>query len=104
MTHGGPGCKTMRDDQLSALLHVVYNVWFCKWKSRVAGMSDDEWQQVAAEAWRIMEQGEDFPVVNNLVISLLYELSARLTGGYTEATRRKILALIEGGQYEHEKV
>lgn len=90
---GGSGCRTIPDEQLPKLLNVVYNVWYAKWKNRKT-MTDDDWTLAIGEACRIMEQGDEYPVVRNLVMTFLYELEARAFGGYTETTRGKIMQLI----------
>ena len=80
------------DEKLSALMNVLYNTWFQKWRHRMKAESDFDaaWDELDI----IMRQGEQYPVVKHLCISLLYELDARLHGGYTETTRDKLLALI----------
>lgn len=98
---GGSGRQTIQDDQLKSLLQVVYNVWFRKWKSRIAAaMSDDDWHQMITEAWNIMEQGEEYPIVKHLVITFLYELEARAFDGYTETTKDKLIKIIKEGRQD----
>lgn len=84
--------QAIPDDKLSALMNVLYNGWFKKWKSRMT--SEAEFDAAWSELDAIMRQGEQYPVVSHLCISLLYELDARLNGGYTETTRDKLLMLI----------
>lgn len=82
------------DEKLSALMNVLFNTWFKKWRTKMTSENNFD------AAWReldiIMRQGEQYPVVANLCISLLYELDARLHGGYSEVTRKKILSIIKG--------
>ena len=80
------------DEKLNALLNVLLNTWFRKWRTRMTAEVnfDAAWRELD----RIMEQGEQYPVVRHLCIALLYELDARLHGGYTETTRDKLLTLI----------
>lgn len=83
------------DGQLAALMNVIYNVWFGKWKRRAANMTDDEYDSAVMELNHIMEQGKEYPIVRNLAITFLYELSARKNGGYTETERDKLLGIIQ---------
>ena len=86
--------QTIPDDKLSALMNVIFNVWWGKWKSRAAHMTDEIYEQAANEALHIMTQGEEYPIVKHLVISFLYELAARIRGEYTEKEKNKLLDLI----------
>lgn len=97
---GGSGRIQIPDAKLSSLLNIVYNVWFIKWRTQVVSMQDGDprWDQLLAEAWQIMAQGEQYPLVSNLVITFLYELEARAFGGYSETTRTKILDLVRIGR------
>ena len=94
---GGSGRECLPEDQLPKLLNVVYNIWYAKWKPRSAAMTDDDWTIAIEEACRIMEQGDEYPFVRNLVMTFLYELEARAFGGYTDVTREKILMLLKEG-------
>ena len=94
---GGSGRELMPDESMRKFMQVACNTWFHKWSLRAAGLTDEEWQQATKEAWRIMEQGEEYPLVQNVMIGLIYELDARMHGGYTDTTRNKILDLIKGG-------
>jgi hypothetical protein len=76
------------DDKLSALMNVLYNVWFKKWKHETTEKSLDT---AINELSKIMEQGQEYPVVAHLSMALLYELDARIHGGYTQTTRDKLL-------------
>jgi hypothetical protein len=84
------------DTQLAQLMNVIYNVWFRKWKQRASHMTDDEFDLAVSEINHIMEQGKEYPIVKNLAITFLYELSARKNGGYTETERDKLLGVIQG--------
>lgn len=84
--------QVMASDKMNALLNVTYNKWFLKWARQP--LTDQAWNTLMAEADQIMSQGEQYPVVRHLVISLLYELDARMHGGYTETSRDKLLAMI----------
>lgn len=85
------------DEKLSALMNVLFNTWFKKWRTKMTSETNFD------AAWReldiIMRQGEQYPVVRHLGISLLYELRARLDGSYTEYTKDKLLHVIEGSKY-----
>lgn len=87
--------KPIPDDKMNALLKVLVNTWWAKWR-RMA-LNDDLFLQAMHEWEQIMKQGDEYPMVTHLGISFLYELSARLTGGYTDTTRNKILSIIQGG-------
>ncbi len=93
MSAGRSFGEPMPPERMKALMNVVYNRWFLKW-SQAGRLTDATWDQMAAEADQIMRQGEQYPVVRHLVMALIYELDARLHGGYTEAGRDKPLALI----------
>lgn len=97
---GGSGRIVIPDNKLSSLLNIVYNVWFAKWRMQAVTMHEDDprWDQMLSEAWQIMAQGEEYPVVSHLVITFLYELEARAFGGYSETTRNKILDLVRIGR------
>lgn len=87
-TYGGP----LPDEKFPALMNALFNVWFRKWKNIRA---DEEYDAAAVELNRIMEQGDQYPAVKHLCISLLYELEARMHGGYTKTGRDKLLAIIQ---------
>ena len=78
------------DDKLSAFMNVLYNVWFKKWKKTT---DEDSFDSATRELSTIMEQGKEYPVVEHMCMSLLYELDARRKGGYTKTTRKKPLTL-----------
>ena len=86
--------KTIPDKQLSEIMNEVFNGWFKRWKK--VELNDDKFNQAFDEIWEIMRVNDEYPVVAHLCISLLYELDARLHGGYTETTRDKLLTLIKG--------
>lgn len=82
----------MPAQQMKAFMNVLYNRWFLKWSKRE--IDEAAWEELAGEANQIMSQGEQYPVVKNLVIAMLYELDARMHGGYTETSKKKLLELI----------
>lgn len=85
------------DDKLSAFMNVLFNVWFRKHRRLSTDLDFDiAWDELDI----IMAQGDQYPVVRHLGIVLLYELDARMHGGYTETTKEKLLELIrsERGQ------
>lgn len=83
------------DTHLKPLMNVIYNTWFGKWKLRAAKLTDEDFDKAMAELDHIMEQGKGYPIVRNLAITFLYELSARKNGGYTETERDKLLSIIQ---------
>lgn len=85
--------QPIQDEQLSALMNVLVNCWWQKWKRQPA--TDEIFLRACDELDTIMKQGEQYPVVRNLGITFLYELSARMHGGYTETERDKLVALIQ---------
>ena len=85
---------TISDEKLTTAMKLLYNGWFARWRNRV---SEDTWQTIMEEGYAAIEDLQEYPAVWNIFISLLYELSARLTGGYTEVTRNKILNIIKEG-------
>lgn len=80
------------DEKLNALMNVLVNIWFKKWRHMAT--TENRFDQAWKELDVIMNQGQAYPVVRHLCIALLYELDARLHGGYTETTRDKLLTLI----------
>ena len=84
------------DKDMSKALKLLYNTWFRKWRYEV---NEQRWQEAAEEGYEIIRDFDQYPVVWNLFISLLYELDARVHGGYTEITRDKILSVIKGERY-----
>lgn len=90
------GMSPASNKDISKALKLLYNTWFKEWGDKV---SDQRWDEMVREGYGYLQGLEQYPVVWNLYFSLLYELSARLTGGYTETTRNKILDLIKGGVY-----
>ena len=85
--------KPIPNEKLSELMNTVFNVWFKKWK-RVS-MTDASFDEAFDEVCEIMKQYDEYPVASHLCISLLYELDARMFGGYTETTKDKVLQLIK---------
>ena len=57
-------------------------------------MNDASFDAALGEMMQIMNQGEAYPVVRHLGITFIYELDARMHGGYTEAGRDKLMAII----------
>lgn len=82
------------DDRLNRMMNDVYNLWFAKWKDRT-DLTDDMWTRIFAEANQMIMENQQYPVIENLVITFLYEISARAHGGYTPAMQSKIRDLME---------
>lgn len=97
---GGYGRECIPDDQLPKLMNVIYNVWWSKWRPRAAVMDDEAWDEAIREACKILEQGDRFPIVKNLMMSFLYELEARAFGGYTDVTSWKVMTMLEALEEE----
>ena len=89
------GRQVIPDEKLPALMNVIYNKWFSKWRNRSSQLAAGEWDECYAEAMRIMQQGDEYPIVRNLIVTFLYELAARIRGEYTEVERDKLLEIIE---------
>ena len=85
--------KAIPNKQLSAVMNDLFNIWFKKYK--VMELDDDTFNKAFDEVYEeIMLPNDEYPVVSHLAISLIYELDARMHGGYTETSRDKLLALI----------
>lgn len=85
--------KAIPDEYLSTALNNLYNVWFRKYKKMK--LDDNTFNQAFDEAyWEIVAQYDEYPFVSHMFIALIYELDARMHGGYTETSRDKLLALI----------
>lgn len=82
------------DDTMNVIMNTVYNQWFMRYKDRRI-TTDDDWTQVFCSADQLIEAYKKYPVVENLVITFLYEISARAHGGYTPAMQTKIRDLME---------
>lgn len=82
------------DDTMNVIMNTVYNQWFMRYKDRRI-TTDDDWTQVFRSADQLIEAYKKYPVVENLVITFLYEISARAHGGYTPAMQTKIRDLME---------
>ena len=87
--------KAFPDGKISTLMNAVINGWFKKWRGM--DLTDESFAEAAIEMDRLLEEGEDYPLVRNLCITLLYELDARMHGGYTETSKNKLLSLIKDG-------
>lgn len=75
-------------------MNVIFNIWFSKWKKLPPQALDTDWDKCMNEALRIMEQGDQYPIVKHLMISFIYELAARIRGEYTETEKNKLMELI----------
>ena len=72
------GTEAIPDAKLSALLNVIYNVWFRKWKNLpMDKWTESSWSQLINEANNIWEQGKQYQIVGDLVMSFLYEFETR---------------------------
>ena len=71
--------EVMPDDKLLAVMNVIFNVWFRKWRNKT--ICDDDWDQIIAEADAISDQGRQYPLVNSLLVAFIKELEARALGG-----------------------
>lgn len=86
--------KVIQDDKLSAVLGQMFNVWFKKWKK--TELNDKLFDEATDEIWEIMMAYGDYPLIAHLGVAFLYELDARMHGGYTETTKRKLFDVIKG--------
>lgn len=82
------------DDQMNEIMDNIYNHWFARWKD-CTELTDDKMTELYRVADQLIEVYAQFPVVENLVITFLYEISARAHGGYTKAMHTKIRDLME---------
>ncbi len=89
------GKKTIPDDTLSDVLNRLYNEWFRTYRKKIGSMTDDDWNKMVDDIEPVWKLGEQYPIVNHLVLSFLYELDARMHGGYTETTKDKLMRVIK---------
>ena len=82
----------IEDSDLATAMNKLYNKWFRSWRGKV---NDQRWEEMVKEGYDIACEYEQYPVVWNMFFALLYELSARIHGGYTQAPRRKVLEIIK---------
>ena len=73
--------QAIPDDKLKALLNVLYNSYFNKWKRRAPQLSDQERSQAIEEIGRIYDQGKQYPIVEALCLAFYMEIDARSRGG-----------------------
>lgn len=72
------GSEAIPDAKLGALLNTIYNVWFRKWRSLpMDKWTDAQWRQLIDEANNIWQQGAQYQIVGDLVMSFLYEFETR---------------------------
>lgn len=90
------GDKIIPEAELPKVLNELYNSWFLKWRDKASTMTDSDWDDMVDAVDPIWKLGEQYPIVNHLVITFLYELDARMHGGYTETTKNKLIKLIGG--------
>ena len=77
------GTEAIPDAKLGALLNVIYNVWFRKWKNLpMDKWTELSWSQLIGEANNIWEQGKQYQIVGDLVMSFLYEFEIRWRAWY----------------------
>ena len=69
--------QAIPDDLFRKVMHVMVNIWFTKWRSRIPTMTDEDWNQCKAEITRIGEQGRDYPLVAEIGAALVGELDRR---------------------------
>jgi len=82
------------DSVLSEAMNKLYNGWFRKWRGRIEGLSDPEFDAMMTEATAMIDQYAQYPLVRNLVISFVYELDSRLHSGYTKQSAEKLARII----------
>ena len=79
---------------ISEVMNQLFNGWFKKW--RTVELDDAKFNLAFDELYAdIMRKYDQYPVVSHLAISLLYELDARMHGGYTETSKGKLLMTIK---------
>lgn len=72
------GTEAIPDAKLNALLNVIHNVWFRKWKSLpFEKWSDDQWRQLIDEGNAIWQQGSQYQIVGDLVMAYIREFETR---------------------------
>lgn len=86
--------EVIPDSMFSVFMNRLYNVWFRRWKNRMT--EEANFEAALNELGVILSEGGKYPAVKHMCITLLYELEARLCGGYSETTRNKLLTLIGG--------
>ena len=69
------GQPIMPDELIPKALHVIYNVWFLKWRN-VRKMTDTDWEKCTTELSRIAEQG-DYQLVLDICLAFVTELERR---------------------------
>lgn len=82
--------EAIPDEKLKALLNVLYNSYFNKWKRRAPQLSDQERQLAVNEIGRIYDQGKQYPIVEALCLAFYLEIDARSRGGTYALTARNI--------------
>ena len=86
--------KPIPDEKLAALINVLYNTWFRKWRN--VEMTDENYDLMMAGLDVFLKEAEEYPIIRGLCLTFLYELDARHFGGYTETTANKVLSAIKG--------
>lgn len=72
------GTDPIPDRKLNALMNVIYNVWFRKWKSLPTEKWDEaSWKQMIEEADQIWEQGAEYHIVGDLIMAFVNEFDLR---------------------------
>lgn len=89
--------KVIPYPKMREAMSTIYNKWWLKWKDKM--QTEEDFMNAMRELDPILELGEEYPVIKHMAVSLLYDLDARLYGGYTETTRSKILSIIEVEKY-----
>ena len=74
--------EPMPDATLKAFLDTAVNRWFAKWRRKAATMTDADWRACIEECDRMIAQGPQYPLVEKVMMALLYEIDARQKGRY----------------------
>lgn len=88
--------KAIPNEDLSKVMRQI-SKWWLKWKA--AKITENSFMEAWAEIDDITRNYMSYPMVRHLYLSFIYELDARLYGGYTEMTRTKLLSIIREESY-----